>query len=104
MRRFGRTTGVTGLCENRCMKKIARALGSASHRIARSVPAAGLAVFLVASSALNAHASIAAASIVPGDAPIKIALVDPRPQILAGDAQALAASQGNSRGGSGLPA
>jgi uncharacterized protein YkwD len=99
-----RTGAVTGSCDNPCMKKIVRALGSASNRIARSVPAVGLAAFLVASSVLTAHALIAAASIVPGDAPIKIALVNPRPKILVGDAQALADAVNFERAKHHLPA
>jgi uncharacterized protein YkwD len=66
----------------------------------------GLASVLLATTALNAHALVAGAwsVIVPGDVPIKIALVDPHPRSLAGDARRLANAVNHERAKHGLPA
>jgi uncharacterized protein YkwD len=88
------------------MKKIVRGFGSASSRIVRVLPAAGLAAVLLALSPVKVHAPMISGStmIVPGDAPISIALVNPHPHSLAADAQALADGVNAERAKHGLPA
>ncbi len=65
----------------------------------------GLAAALLGISALNAYVPAAGASsvIVSGDVPIKIALFDPRPRSLPGDAEALAEAVNHERAKHGLP-
>jgi uncharacterized protein YkwD len=88
------------------MKRIVRGFGAASSRIVRVLPAVGLAAVLLALSPAKVHAPMISGStmIVPGDAPISIALVNPHPHSLAADAQALADGANAERAKHGLPA
>jgi uncharacterized protein YkwD len=88
------------------MKKIVRGLGSASSRIARSLPIVGLAALLLAAAPLKIHAPMisAASTLVPGDAPISIVFVNPHPHSVPADAQALATDVNAERAKHGLPA